>query len=78
MSSQDISSGDLLKSATPNDNSPRVSRNRSAILSNSLNPTSKERSIGGVAVDPEKQLIKENMAQIEQNCLAARVFTHVA
>lgn len=29
-------------------------------------------------VDPEKQAIKENMALIEKNCLAPRVFTHVA
>lgn len=29
-------------------------------------------------IDPEKQIIKENVAHIEQNCLASRVFTHVA
>lgn len=29
-------------------------------------------------VDPEKLVIKENIAMIEQNCLASRVFTHVA
>ena len=30
------------------------------------------------AVDPEKIAIKENIALIETNCLAPRVFTHVA
>jgi len=56
---------------TPGDSSPRLSRNR--ISMNNI-AVSKDRT----QVDPEKLVIKENMSIIEQNCLAPRVFTHVA
>ena len=42
---------------------------------NNLVPAAKEKKS---STDPVKQMIKDNMAQIEQNCLLPRVFTHVA
>ena len=41
-----------------------------------LAPNNKENRVQ--VSEPEKQVIKDNMAEIEQDCLAPRVFTHVA
>jgi len=72
--SQDLSNAnDLQNQKNGNiDSSPRLSRNQ--ISMNNLVAAKQDR----LQSDPEKQIIKENMAIIEQNCLAPRVFTHVA
>jgi len=45
-------------------------------MNNLAKPERGVSQVGGL--DPEKQAIKDNMAQIESNCLLPRVFTHVA